>query len=231
MALSPRLEFRQAQTLTLTPQLMQSIRLLQLSHLELNAFVDAELLANPLLEREESEGEAPEPAEPPADSGAYDDVVTAAEQIRSADQIADGYDTSLDNVFPDRPRQELGPEPGRVLGPDRDGRFEGGEAPDLDQFVAARPLLAEQLEAQAQLLLRTPGDRLIARYLIDGLDEAGYLTVAPDAVAALLGAEPADVEAVLLALQGCEPVGVFARDLAECLAIQLRERDRLDPLM
>src|SRR5690606_41798975 len=50
-----------------------------------------------------------------------------------------------------------------VLGPDRDGRFEGGEAPDLDQFVAARPLLAEQLEAQAQLLLRTPGDRLIAR--------------------------------------------------------------------
>src|SRR5690606_8746470 len=81
------------------------------------------------------------------------------------------------------------------------------------------------------MLLRTPADRLIARHLIDGLNEAGYLTTDLDALAELLGAERADIEAVLEALQGCDPVGVFARTVPECLAIQLRERDRLDPMM
>src|SRR4051812_18686073 len=76
MALGPRLEVRQTQGLTLTPQLMQSIRLLQLSHLELNTFVDAELLRNPLLEREDGTepSEAAE-AEPVAATDAYEDTV------------------------------------------------------------------------------------------------------------------------------------------------------------
>jgi len=235
MALSPRLEFRQAQSLTLTPQLMQSIRLLQLSHLELNDFVDAELLRNPLLEREDAgEGGEAEPAEPQeraTELSAYEDTVAQGERIKSADQIAEGYDTAVENVFPDAARQELGPDGGAPAGPDRNGSFEGGEAPDLDQFVAARPKLSDHLEAQAQMLLRTPADRLIAQHLIDGLNEAGYLTVTPESIAELLGAEPADVEAVLAALQGCDPAGVFARSVAECLALQLRERDRLDPMM
>ena len=100
MALSPRLEFRQAQSLTLTPQLMQSIRLLQLSHLELNDFVDAELLRNPLLEREDSgEGSDAEPAEAPekpAELSAYEDTVDRADRIQTADAIADGYDTAVE---------------------------------------------------------------------------------------------------------------------------------------
>lgn len=230
MALSPRLEFRQSQSLTLTPQLMQSIRLLQLSHLELNDFVDAELLRNPLLEREDGGGEdaeASEPAERPAEMSAYEDTVAQGERIKDADQIAEGYDTAVENVFPDSAPQELG----HASGPDRNGSFEGGEAPDLDQYVASRPRLSDHLEAQAQMLLRTPADRLIAQHLIDGLNEAGYLTVELDAVAALLGAELADVEAVLEVLQTCEPAGIFARTVAECLSIQLRERDRLDPIM
>lgn len=231
MALSPRLEFRQAQSLTLTPQLMQSIKLLQLSHLELNNFVDEELMRNPLLEREEgSESADVEPTEAPeraVELSAYEDTVAQGDRIKDAEQIAEGYDTAVENVFPDATPNDIG----AVSGPDRNGSFEGGEAPDLDQFVASRPRLADHLEAQAQMLLRTQADRLIGQHLIDGLNEAGYLAVELEAVAELLGAELGDVEAVLGALQGCDPIGVFARTVPECLALQLRERDRLDPMM
>src|SRR5690349_15338055 len=122
MALSPRLEFRQSQSLTLTPQLMQSIRLLQLSHLELNAFVEAELLRNPLLEREDggdaSENEAP--SEAPAEISAYEDTVDHGDRIQSADSIADGYDTAVENVFPEQSAQDA---------PDLNGQWSerGGE--------------------------------------------------------------------------------------------------------
>ncbi|WP_108463019.1 RNA polymerase factor sigma-54 [Devosia naphthalenivorans] len=230
MALSPRLEFRQAQSLTLTPQLMQSIRLLQLSHLELNDFVETELLRNPLLEREEG-SEADEPGEPPERSteiSAYEDTVDRSDRIQDATSIADGYDTAVENVFPDQGAQDqLNPQ-SRL---DRNGASESGEAPDIDQFVASRPLLSEHLERQANMILRTQADRLIARHLIDGLNEAGYLATDLDALAEQLGAELADIQAVLEALQGCDPIGVFARTVPECLAMQLRERDRLDPMM
>jgi len=210
---------------------MQSIRLLQLSHLELNDFVDAELLRNPLLEREDGSEPDVEPPEPPERSqelSAYEDTVERSDRIQDADAIADGYDTAVENVFPDQPQQDqLNPQ-SRL---DRNGSSEAGEAPDIDQFVASRPLLSDHLENQANMILRTAADRLIARYLIDGLNEAGYLTSDLDAVADQLGAERADVEAVLEALQGCDPVGVFARSVPECLAIQLRDRDRLDPMM
>jgi RNA polymerase sigma-54 factor len=232
MALSPRLEFRQAQSLTLTPQLMQSIRLLQLSHLELNDFVDAELLRNPLLEREDgSEPGDAEPAQPPERSteiSAYEDTVDRGDRIQDAASIADGYDTAVENVFPDQGAQDQLVPTSRL---DRNGASEGGEAPDIDQFVASRPVLGEHLEAQANMILRTTADRLIARHLIDGLNEAGYLTLDLLALADQLGAELGDIEAVLGALQGCDPVGVFARTVPECLAIQLRDRDRLDPMM
>ncbi len=230
MALSPRLEFRQSQSLTLTPQLMQSIRLLQLSHLELNTFVDDELLRNPILEREEGGGEDVEPAEisdRQTEMSAYEDTVTSGERTKDAGEIAEGYDTAVENVFPDAIPQDIG----HTSGPDRNGSFEGGDAPDLDQYVAARPRLSDHLEAQSDLLLRTPADRLIARHLIDGLNEAGYLTIELESVAELLGAEIEDVEAVLATLQTCDPLGIFARNVAECLSIQLRERDRLDPIM
>ncbi|KKB11511.1 RNA polymerase sigma54 factor [Devosia geojensis] len=226
MALSPRLEVRQAQSLTLTPQLMQSIRLLQLSHLELNGFVEAELLRNPLLEREDgADGEPAEPVERPAETGAVEDTVTHGERIQSAEAIAEGYDTAVENVFPDA-RTDAGSGLARGLGFGAEG-----EAPDLDQFVATRPLLSDHLTDQVNLILKTAPDRMIARHLIDNLDEAGYLAASLEGIAEQLGAEIEDVEAVLLAIQGCDPVGVFARNLAECLAIQLRERDRLDPVM
>ncbi|MGN6487858.1 MAG: RNA polymerase factor sigma-54 [Devosia sp.] len=230
MALSPRLEVRQGLGLTLTPQLMQSIRLLQLSHLELSAFVDAELLRNPLLEREDGEGGAEagdEPVERAPEPSPSEDTVDFTDRIQSADAIADGFDTEVENVFPEQAAQDRLDDP-----PQWHDRIGGGEeAADLDQYVAARPSLAEHLGAQVALLLDDPAERLIAQFLVDGLNEAGYLAIELEAVAAQLGAPLAAVEAVLAKVQGCEPVGLFARDVRECLALQLRERDRLDPMM
>src|SRR5690606_22184032 len=112
------------------------IRLLQLSHLELNDFVDAELLRNPLLEREEGGGENDGSAEAPerqTEMSAYEDTYTSGERVKDAGEIAEGYDTAVENVFPDAIPQDLG----QSGGPDRNGSFEGGEAPDIDQFVAS----------------------------------------------------------------------------------------------
>lgn len=231
MALSPRLEVRQSQGLTLTPQLMQSIRLLQLSHLELNSFVEAELLRNPLLEREdgaEAAEEAPEAPERPAELNASEDTVDYSERIQSADSIANGYDTEVENVFPDQSAPER-----QADSTQWNERSSGGdgEAADIDQFVAARPTLGEHLGAQAGLIISDPAERLIAQFLIDSLSEAGYLAVGLETVAEQLGAPVETIEAVLLKLQGCDPIGVFARDVRECLALQLREKDRLDPMM
>lgn len=210
MALTPRLEIRATQSLTLTPQLMQSIRLLQLGHLELQAFVEAELLQNPLLERQE--GEPPE----------------ATEQVETDDSLPvspiETPDAPLDNLYPDLSGPELR-ETGNI--------FSSGEpdAPDVAEYLADRPTLAAHLAMQAGLILTDPEERLIGQALIDSLDEAGYLTADLGDIARLLGSERSAVETVLSRLQGIEPVGVFARTLRECLAIQLGEKDRLDPLM
>lgn len=225
MALSPRLEVRQSQSLTLTPQLMQSIRLLQLGHLELGAFVDAELLRNPLLEREDGTEPADTP-EAPAEITAYDDAVEAGERIQDADSIAGSFDTEVDNVFPEqRGEDRLGSDWASA------GGSLSGEAPDIDQFVAARPTLADYLNDQIGLLLTDPAERIVARFLADGLNEAGYLAVDFETVADQLGASHEMIETVLYKLQTLDPVGVFARSVKECLAIQLRDLDRLDPLM
>ena len=233
MGLTPRLEFRQSQSLTLTPQLMQSIRLLQLSHLELNAFVEAELLRNPLLEREDGSepGDADvELPERPLELSAYEDTVDHADRIQSADSIANSYDTEVENVFPEQASQEA-PGSGQTQWTERGGLSEGGEAPDIDQFVAARPSLSDHLSDQIGMMITDPAERLIARFLTDSLNEAGYLATDLEAVAEQLGAPLEKVEAVLKTIQNCDPLGVFARDVRECLAIQLRDKDRLDPLM
>lgn len=230
MALSPRLEVRQSQGLTLTPQLMQSIRLLQLSHLELNSFVEAELLRNPLLEREDGADaaeEAPEAPERPAELNASEDTVDFSDRIQSADSIANGFDTEVENVFPDQSTPDR--QTDSTQWSERSGG--DGETADIDQFVAARPTLGEHLGAQAGLVIADPAERLIAQFLIDSLSEAGYLAVELETVAEQLGAPVETIEAVLLKLQGCDPVGVLARDVRECLALQLREKDRLDPMM
>jgi RNA polymerase sigma-54 factor len=226
MALSPRIEIRQSQGLTLTPQLMQSIRLLQLSHLDLTAFVETEMLANPLLEHDDGEPMAGEDTGETAEP-ALTDTVTAGERIHSAEAIADTFDTEVEYVFPEQGSADA-PD---ATAPWRESRAADGAAPDIDQYVAARPTLADHLAGQINQLLTDPAERLIARYLVDGLNEAGYLTADLTAIADQLGAPLAQVETVLKRVQACDPPGVFARTVAECLTLQLMEKDRLDPMI
>ncbi len=112
------------------------------------------------------------------------------------------------------------------------GSSEGtAEGYDLDDFVASRISLRDHLESQIPFTVASPSDRLIAGHLLDQLDDAGYLQADIDEAATLLGTTAAEVERVLAALQTLDPPGIFARNLAECLAIQLRQKDRLDPAM
>jgi RNA polymerase sigma-54 factor len=241
MALTQKLEFRQSQALVMTPQLMQAIKLLQLSNLDLTAYVEAELERNPLLERSAEaevepggERDAAEPgaAEPETSNGEW--LGQDLETSRSA--LEERLGTRLDNVFPD----DGDPAPPRA-GSDQPAAYsewagvgaggrEGGEY-NLEAFVSAEETLADHLAEQLSLSLADPAQRMIGQYLIDLVDESGYLVGDLDAVAAKLGASRGDVEAVLATLQGFDPPGVCARNLNECLAIQLRERDRFDPAM
>jgi RNA polymerase sigma-54 factor len=243
MALSAKLVMRQSQSMVMTPQLLQAIKLLQLPNVELAAYIESELERNPLLERAE-DGETAEVAAPeaPADSsqGQEEEGRDWASQELEVDPsaLASDLDTEIDNAF-DQERasavEKKRPEESQGLSATSwTGVGAGaadGEAPNLESYATAPITLPDHLERQAAVVLTDPGDMMIGRALIDGLDEAGYLAVPLSEIAERLGAPPARVEAVLAKMQGLEPTGVFARDLAECLALQLIERDRFDPAM
>ncbi|MEX1083054.1 MAG: RNA polymerase factor sigma-54, partial [Xanthobacteraceae bacterium] len=239
MALTQRLQLRQSQALVMTPQLMQAIKLLQLSNLDLAAYVDVELERNPLLDRAAEEGSGePEPqpeyeAPPEQDAQAGDWLGEDLETSRTA--IEDRLGTGLDNVFPEDSGQ-ANTRPGADTPPPAPSEWAGagaGEQGDynLEAFVSAEATLADHLAEQLTLAISDPARRMIGQYLIDMVDEAGYLSGDLHAVAEKLGAPVAEVEAVLAVLQNFDPAGVCARHLNECLAIQLKERDRFDPAM
>ena len=247
MALAASLFLRQSQSLVMTPQLMQSIQLLQMTHLELNQFIAQEVEKNPLLEiasgdegaREFERGEdfsTPSEDRAPAegaggDDGFQPDLYDTATS-GSAGSAPETLDGGLDNVFPDDagPRAADAPE---LLGQWKSmpGGGEDGEGYDLDDFVAGRKTLRDVLNEQIPFVLSDAIDRLIAQHLLDQLDEAGYLQGNVAETALRLGKPTADVERVLYRLQELDPPGVFARSLSECLAIQLKAKDRLDPAM
>lgn len=230
MAIGPRLDIRQSQTLALTPQLMQSIKLLQLSHTELSQFVEEELMRNPLLEREDG-GEdrvAEDEPTPRADDRAVD-VSSRSDNMGSAVSVAQEMDTDVANLYPEQVGQDsLSQSLSWPEGKHTSGGQEGG---DFEQFAAGTKSLNDHLIEQISLILKHPGDMLIASALIENLNEMGYVDAPLDQIADQLGTELGHVEAVLEAVQGCDPLGIFARNLSECLAIQLREQDRLDPMM
>ena len=242
MALTTRLEFRQSQALVMTPQLMQAIKLLQLSNLDLMAYVEEELEKNPLLERA---GDDDGPALP-SEAGSGDGGVDSSAAEGAADWMGDDLTTSrnamedelgtrLDNVFP----EDGGSEIASARNDDAavahsewasvgTGGREDGEY-NLEAFVSTELTLADHLAEQLSLTVTDPARRMIGQHLIDMVDETGYLIGDLQAVADKLGAPLAEVEAVLPILQGFDPAGVCARNLTECLAIQLKERNRYDP--
>lgn len=231
MALTARLELKQGQTLVMTPQLQQAIKLLQLSNLDLAAYVEQELEKNPLLERAEPEAPTPEPTAN-WDESAVPPGGAAPDMDHDRDAGNDGAETA------EAPDAAYG-DAGIAVPENWDGGYanRGGsssfETPGnrIEQVMAEAVSLKDHLFSQINMEIADAGDRLIAAQLVGLLDEAGYLTEPLSETAARLGADLPRVESVLARLQGLDPPGIFARDLAECLALQLRERDRLDPAM
>jgi RNA polymerase sigma-54 factor len=196
MAVTQRLDLRQSTSLVMTPQLQQAIKLLELSNLEVAAYVERELEQNPLLERDEDE-----PALAPGARGA----------------------------LPSSPEGGLSNPLGRSRA--GTGTRDGNEGPPIEETLANAIDLREHLTTQLTLDIQDPADRAIGLALIDSLDEAGYVMGGLEPVAERLGCDPVRVEAVLKRLQQFDPPGIFARNLKECLALQLLDRNRLDPAM
>ncbi|HHZ09598.1 MAG TPA: RNA polymerase factor sigma-54 [Rhizobiales bacterium] len=241
MSLGAKLQLRQSQSLVMTPQLMQSIRLLQLTHLELERFVDAEIERNPLLERPEPSADAEGPAEPAEQAGeaethpVEEDWFAETSTAWSSEAMASKLDASLENVFPDDPGsvERTGPDLGlqwkSAGGPGGAGHLPEGF--DYEDIAAAAVTLREHVAEQIAFNIRDPADRIVARELAEALDEAGYLRADLSELAQRLGVDLEAVHGVLRICQAFDPPGLFARDLAECLALQLQARDRLDPAM
>ncbi len=233
MSLAPRLDLRQSQSLVMTPQLQQAIRLLALSNLEVEGFIAEEIERNPLLESgERDEGE------PARDADGDGDTDTAPEPSDSADLIERGDasgETSIDADFAgetfhhDSASDSVGSLDGS-LGVSGAAGAGSEDGPDFDQFAAPDIGLADHLNHQAGEILS--GRALfIAQHLIDQIDETGYLRADLLDISQRLGVALAEVEEVLGVIQGFDPTGVGARNLAECLALQAREADRYDPCM
>jgi RNA polymerase sigma-54 factor len=249
MALSQRLEIRQSHALVMTPQLMQAIKLLQLSNLDLATYVEGELERNPLLERIEGEGEGGErrsvaPEASPAPDAAAADWAPGGQDQFTGEQFRDGNG----GAAKDRPGADLEDVPpadsdaatsrSNGEGPASYSEWAGvgpggrdGSDYNLEAFVSAEATLTDHLAGQLALAIADPARRMIGQYLVDLVDEAGYLNGDLAQVTEKLGASPAEVEAVLAILQGFDPPGVCARNLTECLAIQLKDLDRFDPAM
>jgi len=252
MALTPRLDQRQSQSLVMTPQLQQAIKLLQMSSLELTGYIEQELEENPLLERDEnvdgtgatSDGGLDANQGAPSDEQGGSDQ----EQLDPIDfdakpgdvEIPDeaGYDVDYDNTYnnsadassPDQPAHELRPVPVAGGSSGGGGGFDG-DLPGIEETVSEQPTMREHLIEQLHMDVADPVDRMIGHHLIGMLDEAGYIVGELSEIADMLGCPYERVEATLEKVQGFDPTGIFARTLSECLCLQLQERDRLDPAM
>ena len=215
MSLGLRLDIRQSQSLVLTPQLQQAIKLLQLSNLELDGVVAREVGDNPFLQRIDGQSAAAPPRE------TREAALQGAPELRPGPAAADEAAPQAPPVGHDH-RLSL-----RRAG----GNASGDELPPAEERFA-RPLgLREVLAEQIRITVADAHIRFLALRLVEDIDDDGYLRDDDTALAARCNVPPAAVAAARRAIQDCEPTGVGAADLAQCLALQLAERDRLDPAM
>ncbi len=262
MALGPRLDLRQSQSLVMTPQLQQAIKLLQMSNVELSEYIEQEIEQNPLLEREDSDGgmeaeapaqEAPDFAEAPVESAgsgegdfeseapgpddpAYDDFDTLpdASDHATSTSIGDedrGLDTEYENVYEPETASDGASDGDSLMWSASGGGGFDDDISGLENIAAEEVTLREHLIGQINVDFDDPAEILIAGRLIDMLDDNGWLRGELEPVAVALGCDLARVEATLSKCQRLDPPGIFGRSLSECLALQLREKDRLDPAM
>jgi RNA polymerase sigma-54 factor len=233
--MKPSLQLKLSQHLTLTPQLQQSIRLLQLSTLELNQELERFLQDNPLLERDEEEGE-----DTPVANGTSDPVpvVEAADMDNSAASVSDAPSSDdFDDGPSDMPETpDVGLEPAREAMDDADWGDEGsysgsggnadGEETDYPQVAAGSPSLREHLLWQINMSGLPSRDMQLSAIIIDSLEDDGYFKQDLEELVAMLPPEwEVEVDDLMIALrhvQQLEPAGIAARTLAECLELQLQ---------
>jgi RNA polymerase sigma-54 factor len=236
VALAPRLEFRQSQQLVMTPQLQQAIKLLQLSNLELAEFVEEQLEENPFLERNETVDDAP--GERRGEKEATAEIVNGARKevdLNDADSTRDAresLDVEYEDINPGDSGSDTAPSDYRTndWAGATGGSFDGADR-EFGATLSKDISLGEHLTEQLQVVTRDPAQLLIGSYLIDLIDDAGYLHEPLFSAAERLGADLCDVEKVHALITSFDPCGVGARDLKECLKLQLIESDRYDPAM
>ena len=233
MALGPRLDLRQSQSLVMTPQLQQAIKLLALSNLEIEAFIAEELEKNPLLDTGAADAEpSAEPStEPPEPAVAGDDFEgpPLPEADAAGGEGALDLDHDSEDFHQDSAADRMsGSESGLGLNDIAGGG--GADGPDFDSLAGDEVSLHDHLRRQAGEILS--GDALaIALEIVERIDETGYLLTPLPEIAQKLGAPLAEVERVLGLVQTLDPAGIAARNLAECLALQAKDVDRYDPAM
>ena len=235
MSLAPRLDLRQSQSLVMTPQLQQAIKLLALSSIEIEAFIAEEIERNPLLETASNDAPAEVPFDdmpvlPSTQSGERGSDEVLSSNDMAASEALD-VDFTAETFHHDGVTDSASGADG-MLGLSGAGAANGatGEGADFDSFAAADISLREHLLDQAGTCLS--GKKLfLAQQLIEQIEPTGYLGTDLLATAHRLGVPMADMEGALAALQTFDPTGVGARNLSECLALQAKEADRYDPCM
>lgn len=233
MPIAPRLDLRQTQTLVMTPQLRQAIQLLQFSNIEVASFVEQELERNPLLERDDSGDE------PPRERAAPDQVPERREEVLDTAQITRGDSLPAESAAPlDADYSDTydagGPADGSAsfsrIGRGGNRDFEADDR-TIEDMADEKPPLRTYLGEQLRLSFADPVDRMIGAHLIALLCPAGRLTAEPAAIAAAMNLPLERVESVRGRMMRFDPPGLFARNLKECLAAQLLDKNRLDPAM
>lgn len=232
MSINQRLDLKQGQNLTMTPQLQQAIKLLQLSNQELAEYIEAELEKNPLLEREEGSPVA----EKPADSGNDAPVMDAHEggndapHERNQERELDTGDNLEERAAAMSEDYDYSRSTLSGVGAGGNSKFEDSDY-SFENTMAATTTLRDHLMDQIKVDFTDNKDLAIATLMLDYLDEAGYFRTNLLDLANRLGCSVARVEEILQKLQRMDPAGIFARNLSECLGLQLREKNRLDPAM
>jgi RNA polymerase sigma-54 factor len=221
MGLGPGLHIRQAQTLVMSQQLQQAIKLLALSNMELEAVIAEEMAKNPLLEARPGEGgpaegvivrQDRETGDEPADPTGSDELIAAMRGNSDSPLDIDWREAALDtDSFAD------------VGGGSSDEGF------DLDRLQAEASSLAEHLLAQ----LRGHGGAIgrVAEAIVKELEETGYLETPLKIIAEAMDVTMDEAEHALALVQSLDPPGVAARSLEECIALQAKAADRYDPAM
>ena len=228
MAVTPRIEIKQSQSLLMTPQLRQAINLLQMSNLELNELLSKELENNPFLEREDDRLADAEISSQPS----IDDYTQEKQPNSEEDYAPDiDYDNSFDDYASDREGYEGNNDYSWSEYASSKNHNADEEFDFFEKKLSSKPSLYELLDQQISLNFPHPKDKIIASRLSAFLDESGYFRGNIRDIATKLNLPVEDIENILRIMQGFEPSGIFARDLKECLSIQLKDLNRLDPQM